>query len=471
MRKVTSQTKVPTSKESDSSKPEECLCPNCPYKGKVILLEYELQQMRERYWGHKRKKLTEEDSLPGSAKKRGAPLGHPGWFRKVGQKIDELILVTLKCCPKCHGTQLTRLQEFQDHVQEDIQLPQVKATCFRHYSYWCRDCEEVVEPESPPEELPKSYIGPLAKSLAVWLKYDIKISDRDLQRLFETLFHLKIVSASVAGFRKQLARHGISIYAQIQTALRSSSVVHSDETGWKVRGKKHCLWSLSNKNLSLVHIDPSHALQALKNLLGETFSGTLIVDFLSVYNRYKAKAFQRCLIHLLRELKKISEIWAEDPIICRYVEALKSWINQALSLAKQYKKRQITKKNLLRQKAKLQNQLQDFQFTTAQKKPLLRIKKRLARHQHELLTFLDHPGVDPDNNHAERQIRPNVLLRKITFGNDSPVGARNHSIFMSIIQTAKLNNRSPPEVLNSILLRRNTKENKLPLLGVGEPAR
>lgn len=468
MRKLDSSAKsaAPSMSPQSQASPQECLCPNCPYKSKVAILEYEIQVMRERYWGGKRNKLEEEGCASPPAKKRGAPVGHKGWFRKVGAQIDELIEVALQRCPKCQGTRLTRCKEFQDHIQEDVVMPQLKTTCFRHYAYWCRDCKEVVEAEPPPEELPKSYIGPLAKSLAVWLKYDIKISDRDLKRLFETLLSLKIVPASVANFRKQLASSGVSVYDQIRKALQNSKVVHSDETGWKIRGQNHWLWSLSNQRLCLVHIDPSRALKVLKQLLGETFPGTLVADFLSVYNKYKAKSVQRCLVHLLRELKKISKIWGDDPLVNRYVEALKSWIDRARSLAKQYKKRQITKKNLQLEKVKLQDQLQDFQITTAQKKPLIRIQKRLSRHHHQLLTFLDHPGVDPDNNHAERQIRPNVLFRKITFGNDSPLGARNHSIFMSIIQTSKLNGTSPPEALKKILLRRNVSENKLQLLGV-----
>ncbi len=38
----------------------------------------------------------------------------------------------------------------------------------------------------------------------------------------------------------------------------------------------------------------------------------------------------------------------------------------------------------------------------------------------------------------ERQIRPNVLLRKIVFGNRSEKGILNHNCLMSILQTAHL---------------------------------
>jgi hypothetical protein len=445
-------TKQKTSKQD--SQPADCPYPDCPYKRKVALLEYELKEMRERYWGRKKKKLSEESEELVSARKRGAPKGHPGWFRKVGAKIDEFVDVTLNRCPKCGGKKLTRCKDVEEHIQEDIILPKLKATCFRHYSYWCEDCKEIVEPERPAGELPKSYIGPTAKALAVWLKYDIKISDRDLKRLFETLFNLKIVPASVAGFRNQLARYSINIYQQIQQALKRSTYVHSDETGWKVGNDNQWLWSLSNRRFSLFHVDKSRGLKVLQSLLGERFNGTLIVDFLRVYNKYKAKSIQRCFVHLQREIKKMLEVWGEDSTIRRYLENLKDWIEKARELGKRYRRREISKSYLQRQKANLWARLNDFEITTVQKKPLLRIRNRLLMHRQELLTFLDHPQVDSDNNHAERQIRPNVLLRKITFGNNSTVGAQNHGIFMSIIQTAKQNSRSPPDILMRILLAR-----------------
>ena len=46
-----------------------------------------------------------------------------------------------------------------------------------------------------------------------------------------------------------------------------------------------------------------------------------------------------------------------------------------------------------------------------------RVHNRIIKHNQELFAFLDNPLVEPTNNRAERQLRPNVILRKITFGN------------------------------------------------------
>jgi hypothetical protein len=52
-----------------------------------------------------------------------------------------------------------------------------------------------------------------------------------------------------------------------------------------------------------------------------------------------------------------------------------------------------------------------------------RLVKRLRRHEAGLFTFLDHPDVPFDNNHAERILRPAVIVRKNSYANGSELGA------------------------------------------------
>ena len=69
--------------------------------------------------------------------------------------------------------------------------------------------------------------------------------------------------------------------------------------------------------------------------------------------------------------------------------------------------------------------------------------KRLNQPQVELFTFPDHAGVPVDINHAERQIRPAVLIRKNSYENGSESGAETESIMMSIFVTLKMRGNNP----------------------------
>jgi len=53
-----------------------------------------------------------------------------------------------------------------------------------------------------------------------------------------------------------------------------------------------------------------------------------------------------------------------------------------------------------------------------------RLANRIKRHWDEWFTFLSHPEVKPDNNEAERALRPVVVHRKVSGGARSDWGAK-----------------------------------------------
>jgi transposase len=73
--------------------------------------------------------------------------------------------------------------------------------------------------------------------------------------------------------------------------------------------------------------------------------------------------------------------------------------------------------------------------------------KRLRRHEAEVFTFLDHPEVPSDNNHAERQLRPAVMVRKNSYANGSDIGAEAQSVLMSVFRTLKQRGHNPVSVV------------------------
>lgn len=414
-------------------------------------LKFQLKELQEKIYKkkHKQNEPEQEDEshLP---KKRGAPFGHLGWFRRKPKKVDQIEIVKLEKCPECGSSEIAEFGKPLDHIQEDIVIPKVKATCYQKHQYYCRRCKKVVEGRGK-EELPNSYIGPIAKTVAVYLKYHVKVSDRDIHRLFESLFGLKMSTGSIMGFRDQLKRYCQPLYEQLLKSLKNSSFIHADETGWRLDGKKHWLWNFSNHSISVSHMDPGRGQAVVDLMLGSQYEGILISDFLSAYNKIKAKGKQKCLVHLLRDLKRIQEALRDDPSVQSFCQRFKDLLKDAIELAKAYQNQAISKTDFENKRTRLEESLKDLTYADPHHKILQRLVKRLNRYRGELLTFLYHPGIDSNNNHAERQIRPNVLLRKITFGNRSVQGTQNHNVLMSIIQTAKLRKLDPLQFLQNRL--------------------
>jgi transposase len=358
--------------------------------------------------------------------------------------------VKLSFCPECGLKDLTECRKTDEHIQEDIVLPRVETVLYRRHHYYCKRCGKVVSSRGR-DELANSYIGPKAKAFAAFLRYGVKISERDVQMLFEKAFNLKIAASSIAGFRYQLKRAGAPVYRLLMESLKKGSFIHADETGWRINGQNHWLWKFSNKKVSVSHIDKSRGQKVVEEIVGDKYNGTLISDFLSACNKIAAGNKQRCLIHILRDIEKVRAYWHDDKEVLRYVTRLKKIFENAIALKIDYKDKSWDKAYYAR-KSGIENCLKDFAFPNPNKRILKRFAKRLERHKNELLTFLHEKDVDYHNNHAEQQIRPDVIFRKITFGNRSDNGAQYHSVITSILQTAKLNGIDPVGAFKDILL-------------------
>lgn len=419
-------------------------------------LKFELEELRSKRYksGKKRPPDNPQNQMPASLpKKKGGLFGHSGWFRKKPDKIDRVEDMRMSCCPQCGGCDLTECKSVDEHIQEDIVLPKVEAVLYRHHEYYCKNCKQKVVAPLGKDELPNSYIGPKAKALAAFLRYGIKISERDVRELFEKAFNLKIVASSITGFRYQLKRAGSPLYQALIESLKKGFFIHADETGWKVDGESRWLWKFSNKKVCVSHIDQSRGQKVVQDILGDKYDGILISDFLSAYNKIITKAKQRCLAHILRDLKKVEAYWHDDAEVLCYVTRLKAILQDAITLYKEYKDKNWDDVYCARREA-LNDALKDFGFPNPDKRILKRFVKRLERHKGEILTFLYVRGIDHHNNHAEQQIRPDVIFRKITFGNRSDEGAKYHNVITSILQTAKLNGIDAIRTFEDILLKK-----------------
>jgi hypothetical protein len=188
--------------------------------------------------------------------------------------------------------------------------------------------------------IPKNRIGPKAKAFAAFLRYAIKISERDVTIFFRRIFNLTIVPSSPVCVMDQLKREALPLYNNLLTSLKKGLYIHADETGWPLDGKNHWLRKFSNKKVCVSHIDASRGQGGVENVIGKEYGGILIPDFLSAYNKIPARAKQRCLVHILRDMKNVMEYRQDDSEVMRYCERLKkgwkqpSWRGSSLPTEK-----------------------------------------------------------------------------------------------------------------------------------------
>ena len=334
-----------------------------------------------------------------------------------------------------------------EHIQEDIEGGRSVATCFVHCYYWCPKCVQAVH-DWGENEIPNAHIGPKARAQAAFLRYEIKISYDDIQRTLQYLCGLNIVPGSIAVFDNKLAQKAEPFYEELKQSLRKTSYICADETGWK----RNWMWIFTNPEIAFFHIDESRGSKVVVNHLGGFYNGILITDFWNAYrNKVGAFAKQKCIVHLLRDIKELLKIENIDEETKCFLLKVKTLFKDAIFIhhmhsifsAAEYRSackdiRQRFKK--LRSNPNLEHHETD------------NIRKRLITFKDELLVFLKYPLVSPTNNFAEQGIRNAVLFRKITFGNMTKRGKRNVSIIMTIIRTAMLRKLNPLAIIQKILL-------------------
>jgi len=378
--------------------------------------------------------------------KRGAPCGHRGNSRRRPEEISEFIYIYPEKCDKCGGRIKAYEKNYDEHVVEDIEKKK-KVTCYRlHYGY-CKQCKRVIYSKAKEKIMAGDRIGVQARAVGGYLRY-LGLPYRKVTKIFKDIFDLNLTHPSLLAFNTEQAQNGAPIYEAIKESIRQSPYVNADETGWRVDGGNHWLWVFTNKYAAFYQIDKSCGGKVVSEILGEKYPGALISDFYSAYNKLQALAKQRCLGHLLAEIKKVQEKnkLAPESIDGMFCQELKTELKQTIDVWNEYHEGTKVFEDLVKEKERAIARMVELLLLPIKHKDALRVHKRIIKYNQELFTFLDFPLVEPTNNLAERQLRPYVIMRKITFGNRSALGASNQAVMMSIIQTGVLNGIEPLDI-------------------------
>jgi transposase len=416
-------------------------------------LKAKLTALHRRQFKANRKHPAATAPQPQRARKRGAPKGHPGWYRPKPAHIDQTRTVAAPdVCPHCHGIDLTPIAEIKEHLQEDILLaPRTHVTCFKHHQAFCANCRRAVIQAAEGEML-NCPIGPKTKALAVFLRYGMRVPYRKVRELFHVLFRMRFVPASAMGFDRAATRKGQALYEDLKEKLRVAVTANADETSWRQDGITHYLWYAGNEDLALYHIDRHRSSEAAKLMLGEDFAGVLTTDGYAAYNAVNAKERQTCLAHLIRNCNEIKQeillkaARFQDSQAIEFVDEVGSLFKNACAQGGKLRSGKISPATALVRRRGLYRQLDTICARPLVDQKALALQRRLTeadKDKPRLFTFLKHPHLQPTNNQAERSLRGMVIFRKICMGTRSPGGSHTHSVLPSLLLTAQRQGHHP----------------------------
>jgi len=173
-----------------------------------------------------------------TVRRRGAPVGHPGWRWRDPDHIDQVVQVAAPVgCPHCKHEELLPCAEIYKHVQEEhhpraahtrhpVRAPAVRLPALPREVY-----------QTAPGELRNCHIGPIARALATHLRYDLQIPYRKVQYISPNLFGIPMVHATAMNFDRKATALGRPLYEQLRIMLQSADTAYADETGWREDGQ------------------------------------------------------------------------------------------------------------------------------------------------------------------------------------------------------------------------------------------
>lgn len=384
-------------------------------------------------------------------KKPGRKAGHEGACRPTPTRIDEREEHAYEKCPDCGERLKPSSRKTRTRVIEDIVEAAPVATEHTIHSHWCPKCKKRVEP-AVTQALPRSAIGNQTLALTAWLHYGLGQSVSQIVSVLNHVFQFPVSAGGLTQMWGRAADELAPWYEEIRQMVLHSPVLNADETGWRVNGKTHWLWAFTSQagGFTYYHIDESRGSAVVREVLGEVFEGVLVCDFYAAYNAISVDRRQRCLVHFLREIKRVS-IFNETDQWVVFAPIFKKLIKDALRLGRRTDRDAsdflIKRECLYKRLDKLCEGLYIDRHTN-------RIIKRLKRHREEMFSFLHDPKIPSDNNHAEREVRPAVIMRKNSLHNMSNNGAQTQSILMSIYRTLKLRGLNPITTIAKALAQR-----------------
>jgi len=370
--------------------------------------------------------------------KGGARPGHKGHGRKAHSEetADKVIPVDVgEICPDCGGS--LKLKRIKDRTVIESEPVKPKRILYHLSHKECTHCHHVFRAKAP-SVLPKTLYGNQITTQTAVMHYFHGIP---MGRICEMT---GIPLGSLVDMFHRLSGYFAPVLDSLKEQYRLSPVKHADETGWRNDGQSGYAWLFCTPQTSLFSFQNTRSASVPRSIFGEKkLPGVLVVDRYNAYNKAPVQ-IQYCYAHLLRDVEKLAKDFPDSPEVQTFVSILAPLLSQAMHLRTQ----PLSDAQYYRQAKEIQNKIIGVTKSPAQHLAIRAMQDLFTTTEHRLYYWVQDRRVPPDNNLAERDLRPTVIARKVSFGSSSDAGSKTRSVLMSVLHT--LNKRRADQSLESI---------------------
>lgn len=419
-------------------------------------LRYQERKITEGYFGSEtpssQKPFKLNSPKPEQKNRGGAKVGHQGHGRRAFDEHEADIIEpidTLSVCPDC-GDELENRGE-KNRAVIDVVPVKVQKILYKLAYKHCKGCKKNFIAKAP-GVLPK-YL--YSNNFLAYVATEHYLNGMTLGQLERKL---GIGYGSLIEAMHKLARILKEVPDALIETYRAAPVKHADETGWRNDGQNGYAWLFATPELSIFRFRQTRSSQVVKEVLGEKgLPGVLVVDRYQGYNKVPC-SIQYCYAHLLRNIQDLEKEFPDNKEIKRFVERAAPLLAEAMNL----RSLPIEDDEFYRRAQKTEAEIIKTINAEANHAGIQKIQNIFREHTHRLYHWAENRSVPAENNLAERELRPLVIARKISFGSHSESGAKTREILMTVLFTLKKKTNLPFIQLKTFLDKWGQSQNKSP---------
>jgi cell division septum initiation protein DivIVA len=402
------------------------------------------------------KKKSKAKAIKRRTQKQGPKYGHEGRTRNGFGTVHHQVLLAPEVCPVC-GQGLERMAQGvvkRHQVAELIESP-VEVTAYERPRYACVSCGWQGYRDLPLGCREDFSYGALLSSVVGWLGYGGHLSWSKQRYLVETVFGIPLSQGSLAKMHQWFCQSLYPSYEQWWELIQEPGVRCLDETSYRLDGVNYWMWIATSSQFCVLFLAPSRSSEVVKSLLGEGFGGILSSDCWSAYGPQSAQAKQKCWAHIERELAALAASHFAGNR--QFAQQIFPIIHSARTAHRDYHAGQMSRAELQTFRSIVAAELAYvLNHPPAKGWPsdAQGLANRFHRHWPDWFTFLSHPEVKPDNNDAERGLRPVVIHRKVSGGARSHWGGQLVAMMFSFLETMRLQGKNAVAELFKVLAPR-----------------
>jgi transposase len=375
-----------------------------------------------------------------SGKKPGGQPGHKGHERTriPAEQVTESRDLFPKRCRRCHR-HLQCVSLGEPLVHQTVELPKIVPLVYE-YLLHAVACECGTVTRAPlPRGVPRGMCGPNLVAVLTLLVGVFQMSRRDAVALASDVLGVRISLGALSKIEGQVAEMLEPAHTEAATLVKRARAKYVDATSWLRKAAGRTLWVIGTRLATVFHIVEDGTADRLKGLVGTL--GILITDRGSQFGFWAMERRQVCWAHLLRKFVSFTE--HPDARVAKTGEHL-LLLSHAL-LGAWHNVRDETMSRAA------------FQDLVARMRPhfeghLARMVEfrlvgpsgscaNMLEHADALWTFASVVGVEPTNNHAERELRRFVMWRKTCLGSQSQRGDDFAARVMTVVHTLRKQDR------------------------------